>query len=127
MKPFYSGLRQPSIDPPLMIRMLIVGFCIGIRSKTAALRSPQYDAAHITLHRRLGLATRLGPLSLDVLEERLAAVTMAIYYIMLLIAFGDLTLSPRRSAFWAVCTAAVGRNCPMTDASGRSPRMRRRS
>ena len=30
---FYSHLRRPSIDPELMIRMLIVGYCFGIRSE----------------------------------------------------------------------------------------------
>src|SRR6059036_2996794 len=31
MSPFYSDIRRPSIDPELMIRMLIVGYCYGIR------------------------------------------------------------------------------------------------
>lgn len=30
---FYSRLGRPSIDPELMIRMLIVGYCFGIRSE----------------------------------------------------------------------------------------------
>lgn len=30
---FYSHLGRPSIDPELMIRMLIVGYCFGIRSE----------------------------------------------------------------------------------------------
>ncbi len=29
--PFYSDIGRPSIDPGLMIRMLIVGYCYGIR------------------------------------------------------------------------------------------------
>ena len=29
--PFYSEIGRPSIDPELMIRMLIVGYCYGIR------------------------------------------------------------------------------------------------
>jgi Transposase domain (DUF772) len=29
--PFYSDIGRPSIDPELMIRMLIVGYCYGIR------------------------------------------------------------------------------------------------
>jgi transposase len=29
---FYSAIGRPSIDPELMIRMLIVGYCFGIRS-----------------------------------------------------------------------------------------------
>ncbi len=31
LKPFYSEIGRPSIDPELMLRMLIVGYCYGIR------------------------------------------------------------------------------------------------
>src|SRR5213595_1043352 len=30
---FYSDTGRPSVDPELMIRMLIVGYCMGIRSE----------------------------------------------------------------------------------------------
>jgi transposase len=33
LKPFYSTMGRPSIDPELMMRMLIVGYCMGIRSE----------------------------------------------------------------------------------------------
>ncbi len=33
LKPHYSRMGRPSIDPELMIRMLIVGYCFGIRSE----------------------------------------------------------------------------------------------
>ena len=33
LKPFYSQIGRPSIDPELMIRMLMVGYCMGIRSE----------------------------------------------------------------------------------------------
>jgi transposase len=33
LKPHYSHLGRPSIDPELMIRMLIIGYCYGIRSE----------------------------------------------------------------------------------------------
>lgn len=33
LKPFYSTTDRPSIDPDLMLRMLIVGYCMGIRSE----------------------------------------------------------------------------------------------
>ena len=33
LKPFYSQMGRPSIDPELMMRMLIVGYCMGIRSE----------------------------------------------------------------------------------------------
>ena len=31
LEPFYSEIGRPSIDSELMIRMLIVGYCYGIR------------------------------------------------------------------------------------------------
>ena len=33
LAPFYSATERRSIDPELMIRMLIVGYCFGIRSE----------------------------------------------------------------------------------------------
>ena len=33
LAPYYSHTGQPSIDPELLIRMLIVGYCYGIRSE----------------------------------------------------------------------------------------------
>ena len=33
MAPFYSAMGRPSIDPELLIRMLLVGYCFGIRSE----------------------------------------------------------------------------------------------
>lgn len=33
LAPFYSEVGRPSIDPELLIRMLIVGYCFGIRSE----------------------------------------------------------------------------------------------
>jgi transposase len=33
LRPFYSDIGRPSIDPELMIRMLLVGYIMGIRSE----------------------------------------------------------------------------------------------
>jgi transposase len=33
LKSFYSSTGRPSVDPELMIRMLLVGYCLGIRSE----------------------------------------------------------------------------------------------
>ncbi len=33
LRPFYSEMGRPSIDPELMIRMLLIGYCFGIRSE----------------------------------------------------------------------------------------------
>ena len=30
---FYSAIGRPSVDPELMIRMLIIGYCFGIRAR----------------------------------------------------------------------------------------------
>jgi transposase len=31
--PYYSDIGRPSVDPELMIRLLIAGYCCGIRSE----------------------------------------------------------------------------------------------
>ena len=33
LKPFYSDMGRPSVDPELMLRMLIIGYVMGIRSE----------------------------------------------------------------------------------------------
>ena len=33
LEPFYSAIGRPSIDPELMIRMLLIGYIMGIRSE----------------------------------------------------------------------------------------------
>src|SRR3546814_12267468 len=33
LRPYYSDTGRPSIDPELMIRMLIIGYCMGNRSE----------------------------------------------------------------------------------------------
>ncbi len=33
LRPYYSPMGRPSVDPELLIRMLIVGYCFGIRSE----------------------------------------------------------------------------------------------
>jgi transposase-like protein DUF772 len=35
LAPFYSHTGRPWIDPELMIRVLIIGYCFGIRSRAA--------------------------------------------------------------------------------------------
>jgi transposase len=30
---YYSATGRPSVDPELMIRMLLIGYCLGIRSE----------------------------------------------------------------------------------------------
>ncbi len=33
LAPYYSTTGRPSVDPELMIRMLLIGYCMGIRSE----------------------------------------------------------------------------------------------
>ena len=33
LAPYYSTTGRPSVDPELMIRMLLIGYCLGIRSE----------------------------------------------------------------------------------------------
>lgn len=55
---FYSPIGRPSIDPELMIRLLIVGYCYGIRSDVFVLQRfvvPALDpdqAAHVAIAQR---------------------------------------------------------------------------
>jgi transposase len=37
LAPFYSSMGRPSVDPELMIRMLIVGYCFEMRYKSQAI------------------------------------------------------------------------------------------
>ena len=37
LKAFYSDIGRPSVDPELMIRMLLVGYCYGIRHERSRL------------------------------------------------------------------------------------------
>ena len=58
LTPFYSTIGRPSVDPELMIRMLIVGYCFGIRSERRLC-----EEVHLTLAYRwfcrLGLDGRV--------------------------------------------------------------------
>ena len=46
LAPYYSRLGRPSIDPVLMIRMLIVGYVFAIRSERALCRDVQVNLAY---------------------------------------------------------------------------------
>lgn len=65
LRPFYSHLGRPSIDPELIIRMLVIGYVMGIRSERRLC-----DEVHLNLAYRwfcqLGLEGK-GPRSLDLL------------------------------------------------------------
>jgi transposase len=46
LAPYYSKLGRPSIDPVLMIRMLIIGYVFAIRSERALCRDVQVNFAY---------------------------------------------------------------------------------
>jgi transposase len=54
LKPFYSTIGRPSVDPELMMRMLIVGYCMGIRSERRLCEEVHLNLAY-RLFCRLGL------------------------------------------------------------------------
>ena len=46
LAPYYSGMGRPSIDPVLMIRMLIIGYVFAIRSERQICREVQVNLAY---------------------------------------------------------------------------------
>src|SRR5258707_630739 len=46
LAPYYAKLGRPSIDPVLMIRMLIIGYVFAIRSERALCRDVQVNFAY---------------------------------------------------------------------------------
>jgi transposase len=44
LAPYYSATGRPSIDPKLMIRIQLVGYCMGIRSER-----PLCEEVHLNL------------------------------------------------------------------------------
>ena len=58
LSPYYSDVGRPSIDPELMMRMLIVGYCLGIRSERA-----QAEEVHLNLAYRWFCRLALMPMS----------------------------------------------------------------
>ena len=45
LAPYYSAIGRPSIDPVLMIRMLIIGYVFAIRSERQICREVQVNLA----------------------------------------------------------------------------------
>src|ERR1700728_4001184 len=54
LAPFYSSLGRPSVAPELMIRMLIIGYCFGIRSERRLCEEVHLNLAYRWFY-RLGL------------------------------------------------------------------------
>ena len=58
LAPFYSHTGRPSIDPELMIRMLVIGYCFGIRSERRLCEEVHLNLAYRWFC-RLGLEDRI--------------------------------------------------------------------
>ena len=46
LEPFYSEIGRPSIDPELMIRMLLIGYCYSIRSERRLCDEVRFNLAY---------------------------------------------------------------------------------
>ena len=46
LQPYYSYRGRPSVDPELLMRMLIVGYCYGIRSERRLCEEVQLNLAY---------------------------------------------------------------------------------
>ena len=67
LAPFYSSMGRPSVDPVLTIRMLIVGYCFGIRSERRLCEEVHLNLAYRWFC-RLGLDDQV-PAPFNLLEE----------------------------------------------------------
>lgn len=46
LQPFYSHTGRPSVDPELLIRMLLIGYCYGIRSERRLCEEVNFNLAY---------------------------------------------------------------------------------
>ena len=46
LRPYYSCLGRPSVDPELLLRMLIVGYCFAIRSERRLCQEVELNLAY---------------------------------------------------------------------------------
>ena len=46
LEPFYSEIGRPSVDPELMIRMLLIGYCYSIRSERRLCDEVRFNLAY---------------------------------------------------------------------------------
>ena len=60
LEPYYSETGRPSIDPELMIRMLIVGYSFGIRSERRLCDEVHLNLAYRWFFRRAWVVNSVG-------------------------------------------------------------------
>jgi transposase len=58
-QPYYSEIGRPSVDPEMIIRMLVVGYCYGLRSGRRLTQEVELHLAYRWFC-RLDLASDLG-------------------------------------------------------------------
>jgi hypothetical protein len=72
LAPYYPTLGRPSVDPVLMLRMLIIGYVFGLRSERLLCREVQVNFAYRWFCIRRGMGTH-PPLPLGARPRRLQA------------------------------------------------------
>jgi transposase len=70
---YYSATGRPSVDPELMIRMLLIGYCLGIRSERRLCEEVHLNLAYRWFC-RLGLGGQ-GARPLHLLQEPARALS----------------------------------------------------
>jgi len=61
LAPFYSSIGRPSIDPELLVRMLLVGYCYGIRSERRLCEEVHLNLAQPARRYRSSSQNRIRP------------------------------------------------------------------
>ena len=84
LKPFYSSTGRPSVDPELMIRMLLAGYCLGIRSERRLCEEVHLNLAYRWFC-RLGLDGKKGAARehRELFVSKLATVALGVLAILL--------------------------------------------
>ena len=72
LEPHYSEIGRPSVDPELMIRMLIVGYCYGLRAERRLTQEVELHLAYRWFCRPISMQ---GSSSLDVFGKPAASVS----------------------------------------------------
>ena len=70
LAPYYSNLGRPSIDPVLMIRMLILGYVFAIRSERLLCREVQVESGLPVVLRLEHRGQDPGPLGILARSQR---------------------------------------------------------
>src|ERR1700688_545630 len=126
LEAYYSHTGRPSVDPELMIRMLIVGYCFGIRSERRLCDEVHLNLAYrqrrVFQHNRPKAAVRS---SAAWCHKRSSERTYSITWSTLTSNVGGMVTPMalavlRLSARWKVRGASKGRSATLAPCSSRS-------